>query len=88
MSDLDDIARRPVLAGIGATAFAAFFNPALVRAQALTIADVYVPFTDIGGAVLEKIAAAKGVKITADDREELTGRFATMPSYPDVPGAL
>ena len=26
MSDLDNIARRPVLAGIGATAFAAFFN--------------------------------------------------------------
>jgi hypothetical protein len=26
MSDLDNVARRPVLAGIGATAFAAFFN--------------------------------------------------------------
>jgi len=56
--------------------------------QALTIANVYVPFTDIGGAVLEKIAAPRGVKITAADRTELTDRFATMPPYPDVPGAL
>jgi hypothetical protein len=37
--------------------------------DALTIADIYVPFTDIGGAVLQKIADAKGVKITATDRE-------------------
>jgi 2-haloacid dehalogenase len=65
-----------------------WFRELITYSQALTIADVYVPFTDIGGAVLEKIAAAKGVKITADDREELTGRFATMPPYPDVPGAL
>ena len=67
---------------------APLFRELITYSQALTIADVYVPFTDIGGAVLEKIAAAKGVKITADDREELTGRFATMPPYPDVPGAL
>jgi len=38
--------------------------------------------------VLEKIAAPRGVKITAADRQELTDRFATMPPYPDVPGAL
>jgi 2-haloacid dehalogenase len=65
-----------------------WFRELITYSQALTIADVYVPFTDIGGAVLEKIAAAKGVKVTADDREELIGRFATMPPYPDVPGAL
>jgi 2-haloacid dehalogenase len=49
---------------------------------------VYVPFTDIGAAVLQKIAAPGGLKITAADRQELTDRFATMPPYPEVPGAL
>jgi len=65
-----------------------WFRELITYSQALTIANVYVPFTDIGGAVLEKIAAPRGVKITAADRTELTDRFATMPPYPDVPGAL
>jgi 2-haloacid dehalogenase len=65
-----------------------WFQELIIYSQALTIADVYVPFTDIGGAVLDKIAAAKGVKISAIDRQELTDKFATMPPYPEVPGAL
>jgi 2-haloacid dehalogenase len=65
-----------------------WFQELITYSQALTIADIYVPFTDIGGAVLQKIADAKGVKITATDRDELTDRFATMPPYPDVPAAL
>src|ERR1700728_1965928 len=64
------------------------FQELITYSQALTIANVYVPFTDIGGAVLDKIAAARGVKISAADRQELTDRFATMPPYPEVPGAL
>jgi 2-haloacid dehalogenase len=65
-----------------------WFQELIIYSQALTIADIYVPFTDIGSAVLQKIADAKGVKITATDREELTDRFATMPPYPDVLEAL
>jgi 2-haloacid dehalogenase len=65
-----------------------WFRELITYSQALTIAGVYVPFTDIGGAVLEKIASSKGVKITTADRQELTDQFATMPPYADVPGAL
>src|SRR5215475_6875238 len=65
-----------------------WFRQLITYSQALTIADIYVPFTDIGGAVLEMIAAPRGVKITAADRKELTDRFATMPPYPDVPVGL
>ena len=65
-----------------------WFQELIIYSQALTIANVYVPFTDIGRAVLDKIAAASGVKITSADREELTDRFATMPPYPEVPVAL
>jgi len=65
-----------------------WFQELIIYSQALTIANVYIPFTDIGGAVLDKIAVPRGVKITSADREELTDRFGTMPPYPDVPGAL
>jgi 2-haloacid dehalogenase len=65
-----------------------WFQELITYSQALTIADVYVPFTDISSAVLDKIAAPRKVKITADDRKELTDRFATMPPYPDVPVGL
>jgi 2-haloacid dehalogenase len=65
-----------------------WFQELITYSQALTIAGIYAPFTDIGGAVLDKIAAPRGVTVTAADRAELTDRFATMPPYPDVPGAL
>jgi 2-haloacid dehalogenase len=61
-----------------------WFRELITYSQALTIADVYVPFTDISSTVLDKIAAPRRVKITAADRQELTDRFATMPPYPDV----
>jgi 2-haloacid dehalogenase len=54
MSDLDYIGRRPVLAGIGAAAVAAFFKPTLVRAEALDrppsvlVFDVAESLLDLG----------------------------------------
>jgi len=65
-----------------------WFRELITYSQALTIADVYVPFADIGGAVLEKIAAPRDIEIIAADRQELADRFSTMPPYPDVPIAL
>jgi 2-haloacid dehalogenase len=65
-----------------------WFRQLITYSQALTIADFYAPFTDIGGAVLEMLAVPRGVKITTADRQELTDRFATMPPYPDVPEGL
>jgi 2-haloacid dehalogenase len=65
-----------------------WFRELITYSQSLTIADIYVPFTGIGAAVLDKMAAARGIPIESDDRRELTDRFATMPPYPEVPGAL
>ena len=56
--------------------------------EALTLAGVYVPFTDIGGAVLRMLAATRDIAITDADAAELTDRFATMPPHPEVPAAL
>jgi 2-haloacid dehalogenase len=74
-----------------------FHDPAAMRlwfanlitySEALTLAGVYVPFTDIGAAVLRMLAASRDLTITDGDADELTNRFATMPPHPEVPGAL
>ncbi len=74
-----------------------FHDPAAMRlwfanlitySEALTLAGVYVPFTDIGAAVLQMLAATRDITVSAADADELTDRFATMPPHPEVPGAL
>jgi 2-haloacid dehalogenase len=65
-----------------------WFQALITYSQALTITGHYEPFTDIGGAVLQMMADARRVPLTAGDRQELTDKFATMPPYPDVPTGL
>ena len=65
-----------------------WFANLITYSEALTLANVYVPFTDIGAAVLEMLAAARGVVIRDADGAELTERFASMPPHPEVPAAL
>lgn len=65
-----------------------WFAHLITYSEALTLAGVYVPFTDIGAAVLRMLAATREVAITDADSAELTDRFATMPPHPEVPDAL
>jgi len=65
-----------------------WFGGLITYSEALTLAGVYVPFTDIGGAVLRMLAATRGIRIADEDGEELTERFASMPAHPEVPAAL
>jgi 2-haloacid dehalogenase len=65
-----------------------WFGHLITYSEALTLANVYVPFTDIGGAVLRMFAATRGITITDADAAELTNLFATMPPHPEVPAAL
>jgi 2-haloacid dehalogenase len=65
-----------------------WFANLITYSEALTLSGVYVPFTDIGGAVLRMLAATRGITISDDDAAELTDRFATMPPHPEVPAAL
>ena len=65
-----------------------WFANLIVYSEALTLAGVYVPFTEIGAAVLKMTAATRGVTITEETAAELTDRFASMPPHPEVPGAL
>ena len=87
---LDLEAIRPVFDRITTdpAAMRLWFADLITYSEALTLAGVYVPFTDIGGAVLRMLAATRGITISDADGAELTDRFATMPPHPEVPTAL
>ena len=65
-----------------------WFANFILYSSALTVAGCYVPFTDIGAAVMKMLADTKGIRIDERDKRELTERFSTMPPHPEVPAAL
>ena len=65
-----------------------WFANFIMYSAALTVAGCYVPFTDIGAAVMKMMADTQGIKISDADKKELTEKFSTMPPYEEVPGAL
>jgi 2-haloacid dehalogenase len=65
-----------------------WFANLILYSAALTVAGCYVPFTDIGAAVMKMLADSRGIKIGESDKEELTEKFSTMPPHPEVPAAL
>jgi 2-haloacid dehalogenase len=65
-----------------------WFANFIMYSAALTVAGCYVPFTDIGSAVMKMLADTRGIKIGDKDKKELTERFSTMPPHAEVPAAL
>ena len=65
-----------------------WFANLITYSEALTLAGVYVPFTDIGAAVLRMLATTRGIAVSNADAADLTDRFAAMPPHPEVPAAL
>jgi 2-haloacid dehalogenase len=70
------------------TAMRLWFADLILYSEALTLANSYVPFTDIGAAVMQMLAATRGITIADADKRELTAKFASMPPHPEVPAAL
>jgi len=70
------------------SAMRAWFANLILYSEALTLANYYVPFTDIGAAAMKMLADARGIKITDADKASLTDQFSTMPPHPEVPQAL
>jgi 2-haloacid dehalogenase len=70
------------------TAMRLWFANLILYSAALTVAGQYVPFTEIGAAVMKMLAGARGIQIKVTDKKELTDRFSTMPPHPEVPAAL
>jgi 2-haloacid dehalogenase len=65
-----------------------WFANFIMYSAALTVACVYVPFTDIGAAVMKMLADIEGIDIGDADKHELTEKFSTMPPHAEVPAAL
>jgi 2-haloacid dehalogenase len=65
-----------------------WFANLITYSEALTLAGAYVPFTEIGAAVLRMLAATRGISISDADAAELTDRFSSMAPHPEVPAAL
>jgi 2-haloacid dehalogenase len=65
-----------------------WFANFILYSTALTVAGQYVPFTDIGAAVMKMLADTRGIMIKDTDKKELTDKFSTMPAHPEVPAAL
>jgi 2-haloacid dehalogenase len=70
------------------TAMRLWFANLILYSAALTVAGCYVPFTDIGTAVMKMLADTQGIRIDDADKRELTERFSTMPPHREVPAAL
>jgi len=65
-----------------------WFANFIMYSAALTVAGCYVPFTDIGAAVMKMLADTRGIRISDADKKELTEKFSTMPPHAEVPAAL
>jgi 2-haloacid dehalogenase len=65
-----------------------WFANLIMYSAVLTLAESYVPFTDIGSAVMKMLADTRGIRISEADKQELVERFSTMPPHAEVPGAL
>jgi 2-haloacid dehalogenase len=65
-----------------------WFANLILYSEALTLAGAYVPFTDIGAAVLRMLAQTRSISLTKEDQHELKTRFSSMPAHPEVRGAL
>src|SRR6476659_7066522 len=65
-----------------------WFANLIMYSAALTVAGCYVPFTDIGSAVMKMLADTRGIRIGDADKKELFEKFSTMPPHPEVPRAL
>ena len=70
------------------TSLREWFAQVILYSEAITLSDNYVPFGELGGAVLRMLARTRGVQIHDTDLQELKEAVATMPPHPEVQGAL
>jgi len=61
-----------------------WFQTVLLYSEVATLAGPYSSFAKIGGAALDMTADARGVKLTATDRERILKGMLTLPPHPDV----
>src|ERR1700722_1236474 len=65
-----------------------WFANFIMYSAALTVAGCYVPFTDIGGAVMKMMADVSGIKVTDADKKAFADKLSTMPPHAVATAAL
>jgi 2-haloacid dehalogenase len=65
-----------------------WFAQVILYSEAITLSDDYVPFGELGGAVVRMLAGTRGVQINDTDLQALKEAVATMPPHPEVRAAL
>ena len=65
-----------------------WFANVLLYSNVVTLAGPYADFGTVGGAVLDMVASARGLTLTADDRQQILGSVRTLPAHRDVRPAL
>lgn len=67
---------------------AEWFAELIQYSMALTLAGRFRDFGEIGGAVLQMAAAARGIRVSASDVQDLRKAMQALPPFADVPPAL
>src|SRR5271170_532790 len=65
-----------------------WFAQLILYSQAITLTEDYVPFGDLGGAVLRMIGAAEGIHVPDSEIQMIKEAIATLPAHAEVPAAL
>ena len=65
-----------------------WFNQVIQYAEAVTLADNYKNFGEIARAALEMTAEGRGVKLSADDAQQILGGVRSLPAHPEVVESL
>jgi 2-haloacid dehalogenase len=65
-----------------------WFAQLILYSQAITLTGDYVPFGDLGGAVLRMIGATEGIHVLDNEIQTIKEAIATLPAHAEVPAAL
>jgi 2-haloacid dehalogenase len=65
-----------------------WFAQLILYSQAITLTEEYVPFGDLGAAVLRMMGATEGIHVPDGEIQTIKEAIATLPAHPEVPAAL
>jgi 2-haloacid dehalogenase len=65
-----------------------WFAQLILYSEAMTLIGDYVPFGELGGAVLRMIGTSRGIDVPDGDIQMVKEAVATMPVHAEVPAAL
>jgi 2-haloacid dehalogenase len=65
-----------------------WFTTVLLYSEVATLAGPYYEFATIGAAALDMTAAARGVRLTADNRTRILQGMLSLPPHPEVSDGL